>query len=136
MSTHNVILFPAKRIVRTREEQVKLREKLKPPPPVTTYRELYGSRPKGHPILGRTKRGKAMLAAGQVWVDLHDDKLWVLTDFRKVRESGYPHNVVLVEYNGTWRRELSESGLRGNMKVWDDMRKFLGGIYAKLHSET
>jgi hypothetical protein len=89
-----------------------------------TYGQLNGGRPLGHPDLKRGPRGKVLLDENQVWVELHNQRLWVVAEKWKVRDTFYPHNLFLLSYRGSEVRVLAESGLRATMRVWDEWAEF------------
>lgn len=94
--------------------------------------DLGGHRPTGHPTLKRGPRGKVLLELGQVWVEPHNDELWVIDEIKKVRDAFYPHDVLLIRYQGCVVRKIAESSLRSGFQVWDDAIASRKVIMAKL----
>jgi hypothetical protein len=88
------------------------------------YGDLRGQTPIGHTGAKLSPRGKVLLAEEQVWVEIHNDRLWVLVEKWEVRKTFYPHNVLLFAYRGSEVRMLAETGLRSTMRVWDEWAAF------------
>jgi hypothetical protein len=89
-----------------------------------TYADLKGQTPLRHAGVKFGPRGKVELVEDQVWVEIHNERLWVVAEKWVARKTFYPHNVLLVAYRGNEVRMLAESGLRNTMRVWDEWAKF------------
>lgn len=131
--TADVLTYPT-----TFEKEIRLREReawnKRYPKPGTwfvnedgqkTYRfwrldDLAGYRPHRHPEeINYGVRGKVLLALGQVWVEYHNDKLWVVNTLT-LRPDG-KYNVLLTVYkNSEMVRLVSESTLRSKMEIWEE----------------
>mgnify|MGYP001563048430 CR=1 FL=1 len=108
-TTGEVVQFP--------KQHTRLRKK-----PYWRLVDLLGKEPNGHVRPTYGKLGRVIMAPGQVWVEIHNQQLWVITELTKnpKREGNfYPHDVVLVEYGGGKKRVLAETGVRGSMMVWE-----------------
>ncbi len=84
--------------------------------------DLQGKKPRGHVTPKYNKRGVAIVARGQVWVEDPTQRLWVIGHIvkkRKYKRRTVPSYLTLVEYGGNRELTLSEDTLRDCMKVWD-----------------
>ncbi len=127
-----ILQFPKKRIVQREPEGA--RKKGDP----WRLVDLHDSRPLGHPPVRRTRFGKVILNVEQVWVDLATDELWVVWEIIPHYHRSKYARVHLKRYRARppyLIRELSESNLRGQMRVWDDMREFKQDLVEKLREE-
>ncbi len=88
------------------------------------YHHLHGQRPLGHPPVTHGPRGKVLLAENQVWVEIHNQRLWVVDEIWVARNTFYPHDVSLLAFRGSEVRKLAETGLRATMRVWDEWAEF------------
>lgn len=105
----DVVPFPRKR--------TRLRKK-----PFWRVVDLLGKRPRGHISPAYGPRGRVIMAPGQVWVEGHNQRLWVIrkmTSNKKRKGSLYPHDIVLCAYRGKEMRCLAETGVRLNMRIWE-----------------
>ena len=85
--------------------------------------DLAGERPRGHPELSCDPQGMVLLATGQVWVEIHNQDLWVIRRLEKRPSGNY------LVYLSMYRRRkitliLSEIGFRQSMLVWEHYLKF------------
>lgn len=105
----NVVRFP--------KEHTRLRKK-----PYWRVIDLLGKAPDRHVPPQYGPRGRVLMARGQVWVEGHSQRLWVVKSMtlnKKRKGSLYPHDVVLVAYRGREERKLAETGVRMSMSVWE-----------------
>ncbi|MBP7770522.1 MAG: hypothetical protein KA066_01265 [Candidatus Pacebacteria bacterium] len=84
--------------------------------------DLRGKKPSGHvaPMYG--PRGRVLMARGQVWVERHNQRLWVIGFIAKNpkrKDSLYPNDVTLIAYRGSEERTLAETSVRLQMDVWE-----------------
>jgi hypothetical protein len=94
------------------------RKGIKSLPGIPRLADLAGKRPRGHPKLERTERGRVLLALGQVWVERHSSELWVIREMviqpngkARVYLSRYGSRAVVYDYG--------EANFRSNMAVWE-----------------
>lgn len=91
--------------------------------------DLRGEPPENHPLVLYGKRGKALIAIGQVWVELHTQHLYRVVKLIEARETFYPYDVVFSAYkDDSSIRFLAEATFRLTMRVWD--------IFERERSET
>ncbi|MDE2071401.1 MAG: hypothetical protein KGI70_01545 [Patescibacteria group bacterium] len=118
------VIYLAHHIARRQKTKLKVRRKKLPPAirreKLRVFKDLKGKRPKGHPKVKRGKRGKVILQVGQVWVEGHTQRLWVLTDMAVARKSFYKHDVIMSAYKSSGFQIFSEATLRMTMTIWDD----------------
>ena len=84
--------------------------------------DLLGKKPRGHTPPSYGPRGRVLMAKGQVWVEGHNQRLWVVSKMVRRRQrkgSLYPHDVTLAAYRGAETRTMCEASVRLNMSVWD-----------------
>jgi hypothetical protein len=81
--------------------------------------DLLGRKPGGHPAPIYGPRGRVLMARGQVWVEEHTQRLWVIRAITKRKGRACSHDVVLVAYKGKETRMLAEATVRLRMSVWD-----------------
>ncbi len=98
--------------------------------------DLGGKRPIGHPAVERGPRGGIRLAERQVWISLHDQRLWVIQWLEP--QAGGRHRVALMPYRFSggecfpW--EISSLTLRSSLRIWDDVGRVLATTAAKLRT--
>ncbi len=95
------------------------------------YGDLKGQTPLGHAGVKHGPRGKVLLIEDQVWVELHNERLWVVAEKWVARETFYPHNVLLLAYRGSEVRMMAETSLRSTMRVWDEWANFKQELMTK-----
>lgn len=84
--------------------------------------DLLGKKPRGHVSPRYGPRDRVLMARGQVWVEGHNQRLWVIGHMAKNKKrkgSLYPHDVTLVAYRGNEERTLAETSVRLSMQVWE-----------------
>lgn len=104
-------------VLRIPKERTRLRRK-----PYWRVVDLLGQPPKGHKAPTYGPRGRVLMAPGQVWVEGHNQRLWVIKSMtlnKKRKGSLYPNDVVLRAYRGRQLRALAETGVRMGMQVWE-----------------
>lgn len=86
--------------------------------------DLAGARPRAHPqVIPRGPRGGIRLEVGQVWVELHGEKLWVIRHLEP--QTGGRYRVFLSLYQrDEWSYDLSSLTLKQSMKIWDEAALF------------
>jgi len=93
--------------------------------------DLLGKKPRGHVAPKYGPRGRVLMARGQVWVELHNQRLWVIGFIAKNpsrKGSLYPNDITLIAYRGSEERTLAETTVRQTMRVWE--------VHLKEHKET
>jgi len=96
------------------------------------YPDLRGKRPNGHPKVQFGPRGKVLLQKGQVWVERHTKRLFVITQVVVAREGFYPHDVIVQGYRQGPHTSYpySESNFRTQFEVWDTFGE-LGNVLVR-----
>lgn len=118
----NVTRFP--------KERTRLRKK-----PYWRVVDLLGQAPQGHVRATYGPRGRVIMAPGQVWVEGHNQRLWVIRSMsinKKRKGSLYPSDVVLRAYRGREERMLAETSVRLGMQVWEVYLQARKDLMAKL----
>lgn len=130
--TANVARFPVEKVRKVpRQNRPKpgwyLDEKTTPPKKRwRAYRlgDLAGARPRGHPkVIPRGPRGRIRLEVGQVWVEIHGEKLWVIRYLEPRTQGRYWVYLSLYGRDET-SYDLSSLTLKQIMKIWDEAAPF------------
>lgn len=86
--------------------------------------DLAGARPHGHPkVIPRGPRGGVWLATGQVWVELHGERLWVIRHLEPQASGRYRVHLSLYQREELIH-DLSSLTLKQTMKIWDEAAVF------------
>lgn len=113
--------FPSQRIVGSRLHPRKPKRKRGQ---LWKLADLEGRRPRGHVAPKYTKKGKVILAVGQVWVVDHSQDLVVITQIDRdcASHPAYPDGVWFAPYqrvNHYHPHYLREMTFRQTHRVWD-----------------
>lgn len=104
-------------VIRFPYERTRLKKK-----PYWRVVDLLGKKPRGHAAPAYSPRGRVLMAPGQVWVERHNQRLWVIGKIAKNKRrigNACPHDITLIAYRGKEARKLAESTVRQTMSVWD-----------------
>lgn len=86
--------------------------------------DLAGARPKAHPrVIPRGPRGGVRLAVGQVWVEIHGEKLWVIRHLEPQASGRYRVYLSLYQRDEL-SYKLSSLTVKQTMKIWDEAAVF------------